>query len=78
MYLKSIGFVYEFLEDPEFNRLTNCLDNKMKQNATKDLGCTVRKADPLEPRHLQYLWEKGYLGHDTPLKLTDTLISNWY
>ena len=74
MYLKSIGFVYEFLEDPEFNRLTNCLDNKMKQNAAKGLGRTVRKAEPLEPHHLKELWEGGYLGHDTPRKLTDTLL----
>ena len=74
MYLSSLGFVYEFLEDPDFNRLTNCLDNKMKQNAKLGLGRTVKKAEPLEYWHLQRLWELNILGSDNPRQLTDTLL----
>ena len=44
MYLSSLGFVYEFLEDPEFRKLSMCLDNKMKQNAAMGLGRAMKKA----------------------------------
>ena len=63
-----------FLEDPEFNWLTNCLDNKMKMNAAKGLGNNVRKAEPLKSHHLNKLWDRGFLSHDNPYKLTDTLL----
>ena len=49
MYLSSIGLEYEFLEYVTFKGLSNCLDNKMKQNAKLGLGGKVHKADPLEP-----------------------------
>ena len=66
MYLSSIGLDYEFLEDVAFKGLSNCLDNKMKEDAKMGLGCKVRKADPLEPEHMEELWAKGFLGVDTP------------
>ena len=74
MYLSSVGLVYEFLEDQCFIGLRNCLDNKMKINAKKGLGRHVRKADPLEPEHLEKLWDGGYLGVDTPRKLSNTIL----
>ena len=74
MYLHSVGFVYQLLDDVEFIAVRNCLDNKMKENAKKGLGRKVHKADPLEPHHLEILWDKGFLGIDTPRKLSDTLL----
>ena len=74
MYLKSLGFIYEFLEDVSFAGLTNCLDNKMKLNASKGLGRKVRKAEPLEAYHIDALWKGGYLGDDQPQKLLDTML----
>ena len=74
MYLSSVGLVFEFLDDSSFMGLRNCLDNKMKDNAKKGLGRKVCKADPFEPQHLEKLWEGGFLGVDTPCKLSDTIL----
>ena len=57
MHLKSLGFVYNFLDDPAFHKLTMCLDNKMKENAAKGLGRTVHKAETLDVSHIAKLWE---------------------
>ena len=48
MHLKSLGFVYNFLDDPAFHKLMMCLDNKMKENAAKGLGHTICKAETLD------------------------------
>ena len=74
MYLKSLGFVFEFLEDLAFAGLTNCLDNKMKQTAARGLGRKVRKADPMLGEHMEILWKGNCLGEDTPQKLLDTML----
>ena len=74
MYLNSKGHVYEFLDDPEFHKLAMCVDNKMKENAKMGLGCTVRKAEPLDSKQVQQLWKSGVLGDDDPKKMSKTLL----
>ena len=74
MHFASLGFQYEFLDDPKFSKLTNCLDNKMKLNASKGLGRKKRQAEVLEPEEIRLLWEKRLLGDHSPQALLDTLL----
>ena len=74
MHLKSMGTLHNFLDDAEFHRLAMCLDNKMKENALKDLGHKVKQAQALDVSDVFKLWEEGMLGKSNPKQLSQTVV----
>ena len=73
-YLESVGIVWKLLSDDKFSDLRFTLDNIMKQRSSKSVGCGIRKADVLTAVDEDILWSLGFLGHDNPEQLLNTVV----
>ena len=58
----------------EFRNLNSALNFVLKERAGEGIGSVTSQAEPITPHQMQYLWQKGFLGSDTPELLRDTLL----
>ena len=73
-YINEKGRDWKLLESKRFAELRNVLDNTMKEQASRNIGTTVRQAQYISLEIEEKLWRSGVLGEDSPDKLRDTVI----
>ncbi len=67
------GRYVKFLDDLEFVKLCNTLNNYMIALSKGEI-CAKQQAGPITLSQEQSLWQQGILGLDSPRKLVDTLL----
>ena len=63
---------WRLVEDPDFVDVRTVLDNVMKERAAMNLGLVSRQADLITYDMEVDLWNRNFLGTDTPEKLRTT------
>ena len=72
-YLNANKIPWKLIDDPEFIEVSTVLDNIMMERTEMNLGVNSRQADLITIDMENDLWERGYLGDDTPDKLRTTV-----
>ena len=68
------GKSVKLLDDPEFNQVCNCLDNRMKELSKEGYVQPRIQADVIMVEQENDMWSCKILGSDTPKQLVDTLL----
>ena len=71
-HLQIHKITWRLIEDPEFVEVKTVLDNVMKERAALNLGLVSRSADLITYEMELDLWNRNFLGTDTPDKLRTT------
>ena len=72
-YLNANKIPWKLIDDPEFIEVRTVLKNIMMERTEMNLGVNSRSADLITVEMENDLWERGYLGDDTPDKLRTTV-----
>ena len=73
-YLHVNKVYWKLIESPEFEDLCNVLDNVMKERTEAQIGTVKRQAKFITYEFENELWEKGFLGDNSPDRLRDTVL----
>ena len=65
---------WKLIDSNEFSDLRVVLDNVMQERTAMNVGVTKRQAQVISYETEQELWDKGFLGEDTPDKLRNTTL----
>ena len=68
-YLHVNKVYWKLIESPEFEDLHNVLDNVMKERTEAQIGTVKHQAKFITYEFENDLWEKGFLGEDSPDRL---------
>ena len=63
----------DFFKDGEFAQFRTVLDSEMKRLQGAGVGSVQKKAEPISHEEEELLWQKGFLGADSPKSLVDTM-----
>lgn len=72
-YIAMKGKIIDVVNDEHFKSVNSTLKFVMSSRAKEGLGVNVKRPKPITQTEEDYLWDNGYLGHDTPQKLSTTL-----
>ena len=70
-YLKLHKFSWNLIYGEDFTQVRNVLDNVMKERVEQNIGMNKKQAKLITYDMENNLWQRGYLGTDTPEKSTD-------
>ena len=72
-YLHVNKICWKLVEGPEFTDVKCVLDNIMKERTSMNIGVTKKQAKLITYKIENDLWDRGFLGEDTPDKLRTTV-----
>ena len=58
----------------KFRNLNSALNFVLKERAGEGIGSITSKAEVITPDQMEYLWQNGFLGSDTPEFLRNTIL----
>ncbi len=74
LHFEKKGQTLKLIDDPEFVKVKNTLDNLMKKRAADRISETTKAADPISVQAEEELWRQNILGSDDPNQLRDTVL----
>ncbi len=74
LHFEKRGHVLKLIDDPEFVKVKNTLDNLMKKHAAERVSSTTKAADPISMEAKEQLWQQNILGSEDADKLWDTVM----
>lgn len=74
LYMAMYGHEWKLLDDLEFIKVKNTLDNRMKELANLGFVAPRIQAEEIGIDKEDYLWKQGVLGESTPRQLVNTLL----
>ena len=73
-YLQVNKLNWRLVDGPEFIDLHTVLDNVMQEHTAMNVGVVKRQAEVISYETEKDLWDRGFLGEDTPDKLRNTVL----
>ncbi len=74
LHYEKMGQTLKLINDPEFLKVKNTLDNLMKKRAAECVSEKNKAADPITFEAEEELWRQNILGSDNPNQLRDTVM----
>ncbi len=74
LHFEKKGMNLKLIDDPEFVKFKNTLDNLMKKQAVDRVSESKKAADPISIESEEQLWRQQILGSDDPDQLCDTVM----
>ncbi len=74
LHFEKKGQTLKLIDDPEFVKVKNTLDNLMKKRAADRVSETKKAADPISVQAEDELWRQNVLGSDDADQLRDTVL----
>ncbi len=74
LHYEKMGQTLKLIDNPEFLKVKNTLDNLMKKRAAERVSEKTKAGDPITFEAEEELWRQNILGSDDPDQLRDTVM----
>ncbi len=69
LHFEKRGHILKLIDDPEFVKVKNTLDNLMKKRVAERVSSTTKADDPISMEAEEQLWQQNILGSEDADKL---------
>ncbi len=74
LHFEKRGHILKLIDDPEFVKVKNTLDNLMKKRVAERVSSTTKADDPISMEAEEQLWQQNILGSEDADQLRDTVM----